>query len=93
MIRFFQSHPFRDVNRQSILKRNMSCDYKFDDNIKVPQSCRELIASMLRANPKLRPSASEVLRHEFFSEIICEISNPSLQSQNDLPKSAHSLCD
>lgn len=41
-----------------MLKKNVTADYKFDETIKVPNSCKELIAAMLKINPKLRPSAS-----------------------------------
>lgn len=35
-----------------MLKRNLAADYKIDDITKVPPSCKDLIASMLRLNPK-----------------------------------------
>lgn len=33
---------------------------------------------MLRENPKHRPSASQILRHDFFNEALNELSYPSL---------------
>jgi len=51
-IRIFNTHPFKDNTKAGMLKRNLVADYKLDDQTKVPPSCKDLIASMLRLNPK-----------------------------------------
>ncbi|CAK67442.1 unnamed protein product (macronuclear) [Paramecium tetraurelia] len=76
----YNTHPFKDTQKAGILKKNMAVEYKFEDSIKVPQSCKDLIAQMLKSNPKQRPTASQILRHDFFNESLCELSYPSLIS-------------
>ncbi|CAD8141035.1 unnamed protein product [Paramecium octaurelia] len=91
----YNTHPFKDPQKSGILKKNLAVDYKFDDSIKVPQSCKDLISQMLRLNPKLRPSASQILRHDFFNEYLNELSYPSLissyQDLSEQKKSGHSF--
>ncbi|CAD8147032.1 unnamed protein product [Paramecium pentaurelia] len=91
----YNTHPFKDTQKSGILKKNMEVDYKFEDSIKVPQSCKDLISQMLRFNPKLRPSASQILRHDFFNENLNELSYPSLissfQDLSEQKKSGHSF--
>ncbi|CAD8057587.1 unnamed protein product [Paramecium sonneborni] len=91
----FNTHPFKDSTKAGMLKRNLAADYKLDEQTKVPQSCKDLIASMLRMNPKQRPSASQILRHDFFNEALNELSYPSLigsiQDISDNKKSGQSF--
>ncbi|CAD8124577.1 unnamed protein product [Paramecium sonneborni] len=92
----YNNHPFKDLDKTKILQKNLCVEFKFDDSFKVPQSCKDLITQMLRQNPKQRPSAAELLKHDFFNEILFEQSNSNLtmifqDSFSDIKRSGPSL--
>ncbi|CAD8101652.1 unnamed protein product [Paramecium primaurelia] len=90
----YNQHPFKDVQKEKMLKNNLYVEYKFDDTIKIPQSCKDLISLMLKQNPKQRPSAEEILKHEFFNEQFFEHQNQTLtlfEPNSDQKRSGPSL--
>lgn len=91
------SHPFdcgdrymREVNirkgKYSLQLLDSLGDFSFEAN--------DLIASMLNANPKLRPSAREVMAHPFFwsakkrLSFLCDVSDHFEKEQRDPPSEA-----
>ncbi|CAD8119291.1 unnamed protein product [Paramecium sonneborni] len=90
----YNQHPFKDSQKEKMLKNNLYVEYKFDDAIKIPQCCKELISLMLKQNPKQRPNADEILKHEFFYEQFFEHQNQTLtylEPYSDQKRSGPSL--
>ncbi|CAD8209745.1 unnamed protein product [Paramecium octaurelia] len=92
----YNIHPFKDIDKTIVLQKNLNAEFKFDDSIKVPQSCKDLITLMLKQSPKQRPSAAEILRHDFFNEQLYEQSNSNFtmiiqDTYSDIKRSGPSL--
>lgn len=60
-------HPFRGRNTEKVLYKNLECEMKISK--KLSQGAREVLFLMLEPFQELRPSASQLLNHPWFSTI------------------------
>ena len=60
--------PF-GFNKVSVFERIKKCDYRFPINIPLSYEAVDFIRSILRIDPKKRPTAIELLRHPFMKKI------------------------
>ena len=75
--------PFEDVDVKSTYQRIRDNAYAFPDNLYVSSSAKNLIQSILRHDPKLRPTVFEILKHPWFAS--------SGMSQPPLPPSIQAM--
>ena len=59
--------PFEDVDVKSTYQRIRDNAYAFPESLYVSSSAKNLIQSILRHDPKLRPTVSDILKHPWFA--------------------------
>jgi polo-like kinase 1 len=62
----FGRPPFETADVKLTYKRIKMNSYKFPENIKVDESAKKLIESILVLDPAKRPSLDEIAQHDFF---------------------------
>ena len=58
--------PFDANDEKVIYKKIKTNSYKFPENIKVENSAKKLISSLLNLDPSKRPSLDVIIEHDFF---------------------------
>lgn len=58
--------PFETADVKLTYKRIKMNSYKFPENIKVDESAKKLIESILVLDPAKRPTLDEIAQHDFF---------------------------
>ena len=58
--------PFDANDEKVIYKKIKTNSYKFPENIKVENSAKKLISSLLNLDPSKRPSLDAIMEHDFF---------------------------
>ena len=62
----FGTPPFDANDEKVIYKKIKMNSYKFPENIKVENSAKKLISSLLNLDPSKRPSLDAIMEHDFF---------------------------
>ena len=76
--------PFEDVDVKSTYQRIRDNAYSFPDSLYISSAGKHLIQSILRHDPKLRPTIFEMLNHPWFANNIPPPLPPSIASMNRL---------
>ena len=58
--------PFETADVKLTYKRIKMNSYKFPENIKIHETAKKLIESILVLDPAKRPSLDEIAQHDFF---------------------------
>jgi hypothetical protein len=60
--------PFRGKNPHDVLRRNLRCNVKFEDDIWYGLGeCKSFVSTLLAKDPENRPLAADVWRHSWFA--------------------------
>ncbi|KAI8826664.1 kinase-like domain-containing protein [Fimicolochytrium jonesii] len=59
--------PFQTKDVKAIYKKIRENQYEFPAQLKISDSARSMIESLLQTRPELRPSVSDIMGHDFFS--------------------------
>lgn len=77
--------PFEDVDVKSTYQRIRDNAYAFPESLYVSSSAKNLIQTILRHDPKLRPTVADILKHPWFTASVLPPPLPtSLQAMNRL---------
>jgi polo-like kinase 1 len=81
--------PFEDVDVKSTYQRIRDNAYAFPDTLFISSSAKNLVQSILRHDPKLRPAVLDILKHPWFAASQMPPQLPSsIQAMNRLFASA-----
>ncbi|RNF01138.1 putative protein kinase, putative,polo-like protein kinase [Trypanosoma conorhini] len=80
----FGTPPFETKDIKTTYNRILRVYYRFPTGTAVPETCKDLIRSMLQKQPQDRPSPAQILTHTF----LCHPSPPSTVPRSLLPPQA-----
>ena len=62
---------FDGSDEREVIKKNKDCqiDFDFTDQQRLNEEMKDLLRKMLNKDPELRPSAEDLLAHEFFKPV------------------------
>ena len=81
--------PFEDVDVKSTYQRIRDNAYSFPDSLYVSSAAKNLIQSILRHDPKSRPTVFDILNHPWFAHNMPPPLPPTIASLNRLTSSAN----
>jgi serine/threonine protein kinase len=61
--------PFDGTDQAEIKRKIVSCEYSYPPNVKVSEACKDLIASMLKTDPRDRIPLKEIQHHEWVKTV------------------------
>lgn len=74
--------PFRGKTPTDVLRRNLRCNVKFEDDIWFGLAdCQSFVSSLLVKDPNERPAAVDVWRHPWFTPLIREETSAASSSK------------
>lgn len=73
--------PFRGKNPHDVLRRNLRCSVKFEDDIWCGLNmCKGFVTTLMTKDPETRPLAADVWRHQWFACLLQQGNNATAGS-------------